>query len=157
MNRVAHRSFSTDSAAPLSKARTRRRTTMEADSNELDRVTDRLDNLERLVAEVDRAIRSFADEIRTRQIIVVDEDDHPRIVGEVFADVAELRLELPAWGGEQGPELLLFAVASTHPGPVELGPAIGLQLRAQGRPVFELDAWPDPDGVWRPHLHLTGA
>jgi hypothetical protein len=157
MNRVAHESFSTDSAAPLSKARTGRRTTMETDSNGQDHVAARLENVERLVAEMDRAIRSFADEIRTRQIVVVDEDDHPRIVGEVFADVAELRLELGAGEGEQGPELLLFAVASAHPGPVELGPAIGLQLRAQGRAVFELDAWPDPDGVWRPHLHLTGA
>jgi len=88
--------------------------------------------------------------------VVVDDDDHPRIVGEVFADVAELRLELPALDGKPGPELLLFAVASTHPGPVELGPAVGVQLRAQGRAIFELDAWPDVDDVWRPHLHLSG-
>jgi hypothetical protein len=105
---------------------------------------------------MERSIRSFADEIRTRQIVVVDDEDHPRIVGEVFADVAELRLELPTPEGEPGPELLLFAVASTHPGPVELGPAVGVQLRAQGRAVFELDAWPDIDDVWRPHLHLGG-
>jgi len=130
---------------------------MEPDSNGQDQVKARLEKLERLVAEMDQSIKSFADEIRTRQIVVVDEDNHPRIVGEVFADVAELRLELPGTDGVQGPELLLFAVASTHPGPVELGPAVGLQLRAQGRAVFELDAWPDTDGMWRPHLHLTGA
>jgi hypothetical protein len=53
--------------------------------------------------------------------------------------------------------LLLFAVASTHPGPGELGPAVGVQLRAQGRALFELDAWPDIDDAWRPHLHLSGA
>lgn len=130
---------------------------MEPNCSGHDEVLGRLDRLERLVGEMQRAIRSFADEVRTRQIVVVDDDDHPRIVGEVFADVAELRLELPAVDGKPGPELLLFAVASTHPGPVELGPAVGVQLRAQGRAIFELDAWPDVDDVWRPHLHLSGA
>jgi hypothetical protein len=130
---------------------------MEPDRSGQDQVLSRLEELERLVAGIERSIRSFGDEIRTRQIVVVDDEDHPRIVGEVFADIAELRLELPATGGEPGPELLLFAVASTHPGPVELGPAVGLQVRAQGRAVFELDAWPDVDDVWRPHLHLSGA
>lgn len=129
---------------------------MEPDCDELELVMRRLEELERIVAGLERSIRSYADEIRTRQIVVVDDEDHPRIVGEVFADVAELRLELPAVGGEPGPELLLFAVASTHPGPVELGPAVGLQVRAQGRAVFELDAWPGDDRVWRPHLHLGG-
>jgi hypothetical protein len=58
-------------------------------------------------------------------------------------------------GGHPGPELLLFAVAASHPVPVELGPAIGMQLRAQGRAIFELEAWPDADGVWHPHLHVS--
>ena len=130
---------------------------MEQDQGGQDQVVGRLDKLERLVAGLERSIRSFADEIRTRQIVVVDDDDHPRIVGEVFADVAELRLELPAIDGEPGPELLLFAVASTHPGPVEMGPAIGVQRRAQGRSIFELDAWPEAGDAWRPHLHLSGS
>jgi hypothetical protein len=130
---------------------------MQSDCSDRDQVLGRLEELERLVAGIERSIRSFADEIRTRQIVVVDDEDHPRIVGEVFADIAELRLELPAVGGEPGPELLLFAVSSTHPGPVDLGPAIGVQVRAQGRAVFELDAWPDVDRVWRPHLHMSGA
>jgi hypothetical protein len=102
------------------------------------------------------AIRAFADEIRTRQIVVVDDEDGPRIVGEVFGGVAELRLEFPPLAGEPGPELLLFAIASGHPSPIDLGPAVGMQLRAQGRTVFELDAWPDTDGMWRPHLHVSG-
>jgi hypothetical protein len=130
---------------------------MKADRSEQDQVLGRLEALERIVAGMERSIRSFADEIRTRQIVVVDDEDHPRIVGEVFADVAELRLELPTTDGKPGAELLLFAVASTHPGPGELGPAVGVQLRAQGRALFELDAWPDIDDAWRPHLHLSGA
>jgi hypothetical protein len=121
-----------------------------------DELFRRMSKLEAAVADIERAFRGFADEIRTRQLVVVDDEDHPRIVGEVFADVAELRLELPAVGGEQGPELLLFAVASNHPGPIDLGPAVGMQLRAQGRAVFELETWPDVDGVWRPHLHVSG-
>ncbi len=116
---------------------------------------DRVDRLERLATEVERVVAHLRDEVRTRQLVVVDDDDHPRIVGEVFADVAELRLELSGSEGHPGPELLLFAVASSHPAPVELGPAIGMQLRAQGRAIFELEAWPDADGVWRPHLHVT--
>ncbi|MGH9047382.1 MAG: hypothetical protein ACRDVW_08710 [Acidimicrobiales bacterium] len=127
---------------------------MGTDSND-ERLRGRVDILERLIADIERSISAFGDEIRTRQLVVVDDDDHPRIVGEVFADVAELRLELPPVNGEPGPELLLFAVGSTHPGPLELGPGVGLQLRAQGRAVFELDAWPDTDGVWRPHLHVS--
>jgi hypothetical protein len=119
-------------------------------------LSDRVDRLERLATGVERTVARLRDEVRTRQLVVVDDDDHPRIVGEVFADVAELRLELPESGGNPGPELLLFAVASSHPAPVELGPAIGMQLRAQGRAIFELDAWPDTDGVWRPHLHVGG-
>ena len=51
-----------------------------------DQTTSRLEHLERLVAGLERTVRSFADEIRTRQIVVVDDEDRPRIVGEVFAD-----------------------------------------------------------------------
>ncbi|MGH9007868.1 MAG: hypothetical protein ACRDV6_09205 [Acidimicrobiales bacterium] len=121
-----------------------------------ERVVERVGDLERTVDALEEAVRSLADEIRTRQIVVVDDDDHPRIVGEVFGDVAELRLELPTVGDEPGAEVLLFAVSSSHPGPVDLGPAVGIQLRARGRAVVELDAWPDPDGRWQPHLHLGG-
>ena len=102
-------------------------------------------------------VNALRDEVRTRHLVVVDEEDHPRIVGEVFGDVAELRLELPSLDAQPGPELLLFAVAHEHPGPVDLGPAVGLQLRAGGAAVFELDAWPESDGVWRTHLHVGGA
>jgi hypothetical protein len=120
-------------------------------------VADRVAELERQVGRLERAIAAFSAEIRTRQLVVVDDEDHPRIVGEVFADTAELRLELPDVDGAPGPELLLFAITSSHPGPADLGPAVGLQLRAEGRAVFEVDAWPGPDGAWRPHLHLSSS
>jgi hypothetical protein len=129
---------------------------MPKDADAHDPLATRVRRLETQLAQLARAIRSFADEVRTRQLIVVDDEDRPRIVGEVFADVAELRLELPTVDGNEGPELLLFAVSRAHPGPIDLGPAVGLQLRAEGRAVFEMDAWPDTDGTWRPHLHLSG-
>jgi hypothetical protein len=128
-----------------------------ADQHSNDELRDRVDRLERLVVDIERSIIRMGDEVRTRQLIIVDEADHPRIVGEVFAGVAELRLELSGPGDQPGPELLLFAVASSHQAPLDLGPAVGMQLRAQGRAVFELNAWPDVDGAWRPHLHVTGA
>jgi hypothetical protein len=118
---------------------------------------ERLEALERAVAKFERALGCLADEVRTRQLVVVDEEGRPRIVAEVFADVAELRLELPDPKTGEGPEILLFAVSSSHPGPLELGPGIGLQLRAGGHAVFELDAWPEADGVWRPRLHLNAS
>ena len=106
---------------------------------------------------LEATVRALRDEVRTRQLVVVDDEDRPRIVGEVFGEVAELRLELPMFDERPGSELLLFAVANERPGPVDLGPAVGLQLRAQGNSVFELDAWPDADGVWRTHVHLGGS
>ena len=117
---------------------------------------ERLDRLETRLARVERSLDALGDEVRTRQLIVVDEEDHPRIVGEVFGDVAELRLELPPTAAHPGPELLLFAVARSHPAPSDLGPAIGLQLRGGDGALFEIDAWPDDHGVWRPHLHTGG-
>ena len=115
-----------------------------------------LERLEDRLATVEEGLGRLGDEVRTRQLIVVDEQDHPRIVGEVFGDVAELRLELPGTGSEPGPELLLYAVARSHPGSGDLGPALGLQFRTPDGALFEIDAWPDDRGVWRPHLHAGG-
>jgi len=116
----------------------------------------RLERLEDRLATVEEGFSRLGDEVRTRQLIVVDEQDHPRIVGEVFGDVAELRLELPGTVSEPGPELLLFAVARSHPGSGDFGPALGLQLRTVDGALFEIDAWPDDRGFWRPHLHAGG-
>lgn len=121
-----------------------------------DPLVARLESVEGRLSIVERCVAGLRDEVRTRQLVVVDDHDHPRIVGEVFGDVAELRLELPGTPEMPGPELLLFAITRTHPGPDELGPAIGMQLRAGDGALFELDAWPDGHGVWRPHLHSGG-
>jgi hypothetical protein len=129
---------------------------MPKDPDAHDPLEARVARLESHLTEIGHTVRAFENEIRTRHLVIVDDADHPRIVAEVSAEAAELRLELPTVSGEQGPELLLFAVAGTHPGPVDLGPGIGLQLRAQGRAIFELDAWPHTDGVWHPHVHLGG-
>jgi hypothetical protein len=119
-------------------------------------IASRLERIEGRLATVEQHVVGLGAEVRTRQLIVVDEQDHPRIVGEVFGDVAELRLELPGTPSEPGPELLLFAVARSHPGPSDLGSALGLQLRTADGTLFEIDAWPDEHGAWRPHLHASG-
>ena len=89
---------------------------MKAQDTESGELAARLAELERRVTRIERAFEALSGEVRTRQLVVVDDEDHPRIVGEVFADAAELRLELPAVDGEPGPELLLFAITSQPPG-----------------------------------------
>jgi hypothetical protein len=125
-----------------------------SDALSLSVLADRIARVERRLGELDGALRGLADEVRTRQLIVVDDEDRPRIVGEVFGDAAELRIELPGIGSLSGPELVLFGVSEGHPTGDELGPAVGFQLRANGQALFELDAAPSA-GKWRPSLHLN--
>ncbi|MGH9043452.1 MAG: hypothetical protein ACRDVP_01165 [Acidimicrobiales bacterium] len=127
-----------------------------SDTEEFDLLLGRIYTLEQGLESANAAIHALGREVRTRQLVVVDDDDHPRIVGEVFGDVAELRLEMPASRSDPGPELVLFALGAAGTGPLGLGPVVGIQLRAQGRALYELEMWPDADGTWRPHVHISG-
>ena len=115
----------------------------------------------------------MADEIRTKRLVVVDELGRVRLVTEVVGETTELRLELPgdtpgdrATGPDDGAAsrsgagraaVVLHATTSTAEGPDDgLGPAVGIQLWADGDSVVEIDSWPGPDGRWQPHVHLTG-
>lgn len=92
-----------------------------------------------------------------RRLVVVDERGAPRLVAEVVGGTVELRLEVP--GGAPGRRSAVVLHASRSPdggGEAPLAPLLGLQLWADGDVVAELDAWPDDDGRWRPHLHLDG-
>lgn len=111
------------------------------------------------LAALERAVGAMGVEVRTRRMVVVDNDGNERIVGEVCHATTELRLDLP--GGEPGAHtaVVLFATpvaAEPEPEEIGLGPAIGIQLWAEGDAVTEIDAWLDHDGRWRPHLHLSG-
>jgi hypothetical protein len=125
-----------------------------SDAEGLSVLAERIARVERRLGELEGAMGGLADEVRTRQLIVVDEEDRPRIVGEVFGDAAELRIELPGAGSISGPELVLFGVSEGHPTGDELGAAVGFQLRANGQALFEVDAVPSA-GRWRPGLHLN--
>jgi hypothetical protein len=81
------------------------------------------------------------DEIRTRRLVVVDDQGQERVVAQVVWGTAELRVGLPGTGSE----VVLFASPGRH----GLDPGLGLQLWAGGQSVLELDAWPGPGGRWR--------
>jgi hypothetical protein len=142
-------------------------------------------DIEARLAALERLVRAMADEIRTGRIVVVDDRGRARVVTEIVGETAELRLELPdrvpdrpADGPADGPAAgpaadpgdgtggrhgvgragVVLHATPTAAGDADdgLGPAVGIQLWADGDAVVEIDAWPDPDGRWRPHLHLTG-
>jgi hypothetical protein len=112
--------------------------------------------LETRLAALERAVEATGAELRTRRLVVVDAEGHERIVGEVCQGTAELRLEIP--GGRPGSRsaVVLFAsplVPGPDPGGAGFGPAVGIQLWAEGDAVAEIDAWPDGDGRWQAHVH----
>lgn len=126
------------------------------------------------LAALERLVDAMATEITTRRLVVVDDRGRTRMVAEVNRDTAELCLQLPGderWVAEAGgrggdapgaPGRTGVVLYATPPdtdgdeGHLGLGPSVGLQLWAGGDSVTELDAWPDGDGRWRSHLHLTG-
>ena len=125
------------------------------------------------LAALEQSVRAMADEIRTRRLVVVDDLGRVRLVTEVVGETAELRLELPGGApgdratgpddeagsrsGEERAAVVLHATPSTVDSRGGgLGPAVGIQLWADGDSVVEIDSWPGPDGRWQPHVHLTG-
>jgi hypothetical protein len=103
----------------------------------------------------DETVRAV--EVRTNRLVLEDDDGTPRAVAEVTEGVTEIRIDLPSPSPDRGTAVVLFA--SPSGGAADrygLGPAIGVQLWADGQPVAELDAWPDEDGRWRAHLHING-
>jgi hypothetical protein len=113
--------------------------------------------MEARLAALERAVGAMAAEVRTRRLVIVDGGGDGRIVGEVCHGTAELRLETPGGGTSARSAAVLFAspsAAGPDPEGTGFGPAIGLQLWAEGDAVTEIDAWPDSGGRWRAHLHL---
>lgn len=113
-------------------------------------------DIERRVAAVEREVVSLGDELRTRRIVVHDDEGRERIVGEVVGGTAELRVELGDGPGMRSAVVIVASsfVAGRGPDDDGMGPAVAVQLWTEGETVAELDAWPDEEGRWRPHLHL---
>lgn len=111
---------------------------------------------EQRLAALEEAIAALGDEVRTRRLVIARGDAGPRIVGEVGRGTAELRLET-ADGTRPRPAAVLYASSAPRgPSLDALGPAVGLQLWADGDAVVELDAWRDDPGGWIGRLHVEG-
>jgi hypothetical protein len=102
-------------------------------------------------------------EVRTRRLVVCDEDDRERIVAEVRNGQAQVRLSFvgpapPAGptavgGGAPSASVVVFAC----PADGELGPLAGLQVWADGDVVAAIEAWRDGGGPWRAAVHPPGS
>jgi hypothetical protein len=77
----------------------------------------------------------FVPEVRTRRLVVADDDDRPRIVAEVVHGVAELKV----FGEDPEMHVLVYA------GPVaaEGTAGLGLELFVRGDSVARVHAWAD--------------
>jgi hypothetical protein len=115
--------------------------------------------IEQRLAVVEGHLGRLGLEVRTTRLVVEDGEGRERIVGEVVGGTAELRVEL---GDEFPAERSGVALAAsplvtgrdaTDDG---MGPAVAVQVWADGDPVIGIEAWPDEGGRWRPHLHVDG-
>ena len=116
------------------------------------------DAFEERLARLERNQRQLRREIRTRRLVVTDDAGGERLVAEVRGSTMELRLTAGRTIDGSRPAVLLYVTEGRATGSTrfDLGPAVGLQLWADGDAVAELDAWPDDSGAWHPHLHLGG-
>lgn len=110
------------------------------------------------MAAVETRLAALGDELRSRRIVVHDDEGRDRIVGEVVANTAELRVELGSGPGERSAVVIVASSLVAGRGPEDdgMGPAVALQLWTKGQAAIELDAWPGEDGRWQPHVHLGG-
>lgn len=119
---------------------------------------------DRRLRAVEEAVASLAAEVRTRRLAVCDGNGQERIVAEVLAGQAQLRLSFvgpavgpaPTAGAAVPPvpttaSVLVFAC----PPHEDLGPLAGVQVWADGDAVAAVEAWQDGTGAWRSAAHLT--
>ncbi len=103
---------------------------------QLQALVSRVEDLE----DADRYLRM---EVRTRRLVVIDDNDRARVVAEVRRDVAELHVEVPGRPGEAPTSVLLFAA------PVDrlmgFGPGVGVQRWVHGEEVDRLEVWRDEE------------
>lgn len=105
---------------------------MEENVEEPEGVVTRLDRVEAVLA-------AITDEVRTRRLVVVDDDDQERITGEVVRGTVELSVDLPGQPPGRRSSVLVFA----NPGDEQLGlpPGLGVQLWVAGDAVDEFATW----------------
>ena len=111
------------------------------------------------MATVQKALGGLGHEVRTGRLVVIDDHGDAVLTAECVGGTTELRVEIPSGSVGRSTAAVLYAGdparAQERAGvPCELGPAVGLQVWADGDAVAELDAWPGTDGRWRARLHL---
>jgi hypothetical protein len=112
--------------------------------------------MERRVAALEAYLVALADETRTRRLVVHDDEGRERIVAEVADGTAELRVELAESPGRRSAVVVVAGPLLTgrSPGDDGVGPAVALQVWADGDTVIGLDAWPGAGARWQPHFHV---
>lgn len=101
--------------------------------------TEWMEGLTTRLARVEAALAELTKEVRTRRLVVVDDDGQERITGEIVRGTAELSVDLPGQPPGRRSSVLAFA----NPGDEELGlpPGLGVQLWLEGDAVDEFGAW----------------
>lgn len=103
------------------------------------------------IEQLERAVHTFQEVVRTRKLEVIDDEGAARIVGEVVDGAAELRLHLVAGHKAQEASVVIYCCPDRD----DLGAALGIQIWAGGNVIAELDVWEHRPGSWRQHLHVT--
>ena len=83
-----------------------------------------------------------ATEVRTRRLVISDDQDRPRIVAEVVEGVAEVRVET------DDPDTHVLVYAGSRAGFGSEG--LGVDVFVNGNSVARIHAWPEGQGwTWR--------
>ncbi len=96
--------------------------------------------LEARLARLEVAVARQPAELRTRRLLIVDEHDIPRIVGEVHSGgMAELRLDAGGESDDNSASVSVFATPGDRP--LGAGCGSGLQVWINRNAVDEITAW----------------
>lgn len=95
--------------------------------------------LRQRVAALERELAALRDEVRTRRLVLVDDQEEERVIAGVDGEVAEVRVRVPHQAGLPSTEVALFAA----PAGTLLPSGVGVQLWADGDVVAELTWWRD--------------
>jgi hypothetical protein len=105
--------------------------------------------LESRVTELEATVQAMTTELRTRRLVVTDDQDRPRVVTEI-GHHAELRVEVPSDDGHRTAAVLYASLATD-----DEEPSIGVSLQADGNAEVELSIARHASGRWWiPNFHF---
>ena len=105
--------------------------------------------VETRLSQLEAKVRGMETELGTRRLVIVDNQDRPRVITEV-GHHAELRVEIPSDHGQR-----IAAVLYTCPATEDEEPSIGVSLQADGKAEVELSIVRHASGRWWiPNFHF---